>query len=251
MSKGQWKELLPCKVCYKIVKNAHQLSLHDRMEIELFKENVELEEGIEIVPFHKLVLSLDCMIRPGAQQHRMIKPLLAEKSLNRCQQILEQNRITYYKNLWFTRQSNKIKSLNDEFLNNNVQWRRDKKKEFKQFYANLTDQSTHHDKGCYVDFYLSDNDKHGLIAKINRKMKLRFLTDANKNRAYLDDSITEANGMIQEIQVNHFIVSVYANDKLLLKVNGNVRVINKKDNVSLEQLTDQGFEYPFIAGNYV
>ena len=255
MAKGSWKDLLPCRECYQVVKNKSRLRSGDKVMINIFTQHKNHKDD-GILPYYTFNLTLDSIKRPGGQRYRQIYPLLADHSLGRCEKILEKNSIDFHRNLWLSFQKEKMDN-DDSFLSSDVdiendeefkEWRREKKREFKDYYTSLNDKKIYHGKSCYVDFYLSDNDEQGLIAKINRRKKLTFFVNPSSGeKQYLDDKNYDTEN-IQTVKVKTFEVFIYNKDQLALKINGNVSVVKEKENLSLENLLEQGID--ISSGRY-
>ncbi|MDH4127853.1 MAG: hypothetical protein OEV44_03805 [Spirochaetota bacterium] len=252
MSKAKWKKLLPCNVCYFIVKNKHRLKLDDQVKIDIFTETNNFSNWNETIPYHTFFLKVDCIKRPNGQRNREIHSLIDDTSLKKCNEKLEKNCLEYHKGLWLLSHGKKL--LNDNFVpsdyeNNKEQtkkWVQKKKREFKLFYNNLSNKPVCYGKDCRVDFYLSPDDKIGLINKIKHREKLLFLIDSEGNKKICTDrqGIDRTNSVKSEnIFIKDFIVSIYSKDKLVLKFTGNVFVTEKNSHVSLEELMDKGINF--------
>ncbi len=255
MSKGTWRELLPCKECYQIVKNKDRLNLEDRVEIDVYTEWDETPHIQGLEPFYTFHRTIDSIKRPGAQRYHQIHPLLSDISLQRCGQVLEENCKSHHRNLWVSASKDRI--LEDdgiqlpsdldpmEELSDNSEWVKEKKKEFKTFYSQVSHKPVCHEKDCHVDFYLSPDDDCGLIAKIKRREKLRFSLDNVKGGyIYLGDASKglERDQMIRNVLIKYFVVKIYSQNRLALKLNGNVFITDENHCVSLEGLMEKGIE---------
>ncbi len=254
MSKGVWRELLPCKECYQIVKNQYRLGLEDRIEIDVYNEWDEINDIQGLEPFYTFHLTVDSIKRPGAQRYHQIHPLLSDISLQRCGQVLEENCKSHHRNLWLSTFKDRILdddslllSDNDplEELGDNAEWVKEKKKEFKTFYSQVSHKPICHGKDCHVDFYLSPGDDCGLIARIKRREKLRFSMDAMKGGyTYPGDASKglEMDTMIRNVLIKYFVVKIYSQNRLALKLNGNVFITDENHCLSLEGLMEKGME---------
>ncbi len=258
MSKGSWRELLPCKECYQVVKNKDRLALEDRVQIDVYTENDETTHIHGLEPFYTFELTIDSIKRPGAQRYHQIHPLLSGISLQRCGQVLEENCKSHHRDLWLSSSKDRllegVQLIPDkdhlEESSQNAEWIKEKKKEFKTFYAQLADKPVCHGKGCHVDFYLSPSDSSGLIARIKRREKLRFCVDTIKGGyKYMGDLSKEQNmdKMIRNVLIKYFVVSIYSKNRLALKLNGNVFITDESRCLSLEDLMDQGIEVASTA----
>ncbi|GMT49790.1 MAG: hypothetical protein IEMM0008_1329 [bacterium] len=258
MSKGTWRELLPCKECYQVVKNKDRLALEDRVQIDVYTESDETTHIHGLKPFYTFHLTIDSIKRPGAQRYHQIHLLLSDISLQRCEEVLEGNCKSHHRDLWVS--SFKDKLLEDvqllpdkdhlEKLSQNAEWIKKKKKEFKTFYAQLSHKPICHGKGCHVDFYLSPGDNGGLIAKIKRREKLKFCVDEVKGGyKYIGDVSREQNmdKIIRNVLIKYFVISIYSKNRLALKLNGNVFIIDESRCLSLEDLMEQGIEMASTA----
>ncbi|MDH5681864.1 MAG: hypothetical protein OEZ36_09765 [Spirochaetota bacterium] len=259
MAKNIWRELLPCKECYQVVKNKHRLAEDDSLEIEVYDQDLAYSQAEDVAPYHVFKLNLRHLIRPGAQRNRQLYSLLSEKSLSRCEQIMEQNSKEYHRNIWLSSQKN---TLTDEEYNKFGQddgfednpkilvWKKNKKREFKSYYNNLEQKDLIYGKGCHVDFYLSLEDSRGLIAKINRGEKFRFFIHKDGGqKEYLAEKtdISERNGKTQDVYIRTFVVKIYSSGKLILKLMGGVYFAEVDKHLSLDSLYEYGIEPPSMA----
>ncbi len=251
MAKSSWKELLPCKECYNLVKNKELFNLQDRVEIKIYDQEVNSIDLEATEPYYTFNLTLASLKRPYSQRNRELLPLLSEKSLARCENKLLKNTRDFYFSLWLnssrTQPSNHIVrsvSYNSFSTEDKVQWWIEKKKEFKSYYQNLSHTSIYHKKGCYVDFYLSPDDPIGLIARIKRRWKLKFYQDScTQGKIYLaKGDKTPSNCIIQLVTVKFFVVSIFSGDKLAIRLFGDVFLQINNEEISLDNLSEQGIE---------
>lgn len=250
MAKNTWKELLPCKECYQIVKNKDRLKCNDLVVIKVYSDSGDSNSE----PFYTFQLTCDSIIRPGAQRNRQLLPLLSDKSLERCHIILEENALSFHKSLWYNLKEQKMQEEVEPFLQPDMNdeskefklWKREKKKEFKNFYSSLQDKTICHGKDCHVDFYLSNHDNSGIIAKIKRKEKLQFAYDSQTNQlTYIGDTKDLPNGYVSQYQnINTFEVIIYSGENPALKIKGNVFIKEEVNLLSLDDLSEQGLEFP-------
>lgn len=262
MAKNAWKELLPCKECYQIVKNKERLVNNDKVIIRVYSEHINNDER-SIEPYYTFQLTCDSIIRPGAQRNRQLLPLLCEKSLERCDVILEENSLIYHRSLWFNLKESQIQEEAEPLIQQHdieesqefKLWKREKKKEFKSFYSGLKDKVLCHGKDCHVDFYLSSEDSSGLIGKIKRKEKLQFAhNNLTGEIIYIGEKKEISKGFSSQlVNINTFEVSIYSGEKLAIEIKGNVFIKEEINLVSLDDLSEQGLEFPdeYRRGNHV
>lgn len=243
MAKGLWKPLMQCRDCYRIMNKITELDPKGDLIIYAYDNPIDFNQYTDQITNPPLVvfnLKLEHIKRPYGQQNRKILSIFDDRSQRRCSEKLADAQEEYYMGIWLSQNAETlIEDLGKQGIEDPIadyrqfldkKWKSDKRKDLKEYLLTQKSEVIYHRKSCNVDFYLDEDDSHGLIYHLLNRKKLPFVRNGDKLEYISQTRLKEEKSLKNKIsfeRIIQFIAEIYSNKELKLIYRGLSRLVPK------------------------